>query len=223
MSFVSKAGKKKMKKKLLRYEKNKTFVFIDCETLNLCLNYCHNLPWQIAMIKVKGDKIIDSKDFYVKWQTKLKITEEAARITRYSQATVDKKGIAPEKIYPTIKQWLDDADYIVGHNILGFDIYLIKGLYEHMGDSYKHLTHKIIDTYAIAKGIRSERYYDSKTDFLEYQYQITSQIIKGIKTNLTAVGKYYDIEHDYANLHNALVDLELNVKVWNKLKWEIDI
>jgi DNA polymerase III epsilon subunit-like protein len=212
-----------MKKKLLRYEKNKTFVFIDCETLNLCLNYCYNLPWQIAMIKVKGDKIIDSKDFYVKWKTNLKITEEAARITRYSQATVDKKGISPEKIYPTIKQWLDEADYIVGHNVLGFDLYLIKGLYEYMGDDYRHLTPKVIDTYAIAKGIRAEKYYDSNSNFLEYQYQITSQIIKGIKTNLTAVGKYYDIEHDYANLHNALVDLELNVKVWNKLKWEIDI
>ena len=41
---------------LLRYDKEKEYVFIDCETFNLCLNSCHNLPWQVSMIKAKGDK-----------------------------------------------------------------------------------------------------------------------------------------------------------------------
>ena len=67
-------------KKLLRYDTSKTFVFIDCETFNLCLNFCHNLPWQISMLKVQGDDIMASKDFYIKWDTLLKIGEEAARI-----------------------------------------------------------------------------------------------------------------------------------------------
>ena len=51
---------------------------------------------------------------------------------------MDQKGVS-QKVYPTIKDWLDNADYVVGHNILGFDIYLIKGLYEYMGDDYKPL------------------------------------------------------------------------------------
>ena len=50
-----------MDEHLLRYNKDKTLVFIDCETFNLCLNFCHNIPWQIAMLKVKGDKKIDQK------------------------------------------------------------------------------------------------------------------------------------------------------------------
>ena len=33
----------------------------------------------------------------------------------------------------------------------------------------------------------------------------------------------FDIEHDYGKLHNALVDLELNLKVWNKLKWNVEV
>ena len=45
---------------------------------------------------------------------------------------MDKKGIAPEEAFPTIQDWLDNCDYIVGHNVLGFDIYLIKDLYENM-------------------------------------------------------------------------------------------
>ena len=95
------------------------------------------------MLKVNGDDIKSSKDFYIKWDTHLKIGAEAARITRYSQETMNKRGVSPEDVYPTIKDWLDNADYIVGHNILGFDIYLIKGLYEHMGDDWSHLTKKL--------------------------------------------------------------------------------
>ena len=171
MNSVSKVGRKSIMKKLLRYDKEKTFAFIDCETFNLCLNFCHNLPWQISMLKVNGDNISSSKDFYIKWDTHLKIGAEAARITRYSQQTMDKKGVAPEDVYPTIKDWLDNADYIVGHNILGFDIYLIKGLYEYMGDDYSHLTAKVIDTNCIAKGMLTEKKYHKKDNFLEYQYQ----------------------------------------------------
>ncbi len=210
-------------KKLIRYNTDKTFVFIDCETFNLCLNFQHNLPWQISMLKVKGDDVIASKDFYIKWDTHLKIGEEAARITRYSQNTMDRKGLTPEKVYPTIKEWLDEADYVVGHNVLGFDIYLIKGLYEYMGDDYRHLVDKVLDTNCIARGIRLEKPYYKDDSFMEYQYQMIAKPVKGLKTNLAALGKYYDIEHDYDKLHNALVDLELNVKVWNKLKWEIDL
>ena len=65
--------------------------------------------------------------------------------------------------------------------------------------------------------------YDKKDNFLEYQYRTVAKRVRGVKTNLTAMGKYYNIKHDYDKLHNALVDLQLNLKVWNKLKWEIDL
>ena len=71
-----------METDLLRFDKTKTLVFIDCETLNLCLNFCQNLPWQIAMLKTVGGKVTDSRDFLIKWDTKLKISEDARRITR---------------------------------------------------------------------------------------------------------------------------------------------
>jgi len=45
-----------MDEDFLRFDKEKEYVFIDCETLNLCLNSCHNLPWQIAMIKAVMDR-----------------------------------------------------------------------------------------------------------------------------------------------------------------------
>jgi DNA polymerase III epsilon subunit-like protein len=212
-----------MDEHLLRFDKEKTIVFIDCETLNLCLNKCHNLPWQVSMIKIKGDKEIANKDFYIKWDTHLKISEDAARITRFSQTKMDKKGIPPEEAFPTIQDWLDNSDIIIGHNILGFDIYLIKDLYEIHGADWKPLLSKSIDTNCLARGIKIGPEYRQGDDLLAWQYRMYHTRKKGVRTNLTALGKEYEIDHNYDKLHNALVDLQLNVKIWNKLKWQLEI
>ena len=212
-----------MDEHLLRFDKEKTLVFIDCETLNLCLNSCSNLPWQISMLKVKGDKSIAEKDFYIKWDTHLKISDGAARITRYSQTRMDKLGIPPEEAFPTIKDWLAGADYILGHNVLGFDIYLIKDFYEYMGENYRSLTPKFIDTMCLAKAVKLGLEIRPDDDLLTHQYKAYHTRRKGVKTNLMALGKEFEIDHDYASLHNALVDLKLNLKVWNKLKWMIEV
>ena len=208
---------------LLRYDKKKTLVFIDCETFNLCLNSCHNLPWQVAMIKLTGDSVFGSKDFLIKWDTHLKIGKEAARITRYSEKAMQNGGVTPEEAFPTIQDWLDNADYIVGHNILGFDVYLIKDYYKHMGLDYRHLMHKIIATNCLARGIKYDLPYKQEQELLTYQYKVVHERRRGVKSGLAYMGKELNIEHDYDKLHNALVDLELNVKVWNKLKWQTDI
>jgi len=214
-----------MDEHLLRYEgeKDKTFVFIDCETLNLCLNFCHNLPWQIAMIKAVNGEKTDEKNIHIKWKTKLKISNDAKRITRFNPSIIEKHGVDPKEAFPTIEDWLDNADYIVGHNIIGFDIYLIRDYYKMMGKSWKHLMPKMIDTFCISKGLKMDIPYSTSEDFLEYQYKLAHVRAKGIKTNLKAMGKEFSIDHDYDRLHDALVDLELNLKVWNKLKWTISI
>jgi|TARA_B100000085_G_C18532865_1_gene508716 DNA polymerase III epsilon subunit-like protein len=208
---------------LIRFDEDKTFVFIDCETENLCLNSFNNLPWQIAMIKAKGGQILDSKDYYVGWDRDVNVSVEAARITRFNPVDYDKRKIKFEEIFPTIEDWLDNADYIVGHNILGFDIYLIKDFYNYVGKDYRHLMSKIIDTNCIARGIKFELPYRTSENFLEYQYKLVHERRKGIKTNLTALGREFQIEHDYDRLHDALVDLELNLKVWNQLKYQLEM
>jgi DNA polymerase III epsilon subunit-like protein len=212
-----------MDEHLLRYNKDKKLVFIDCETFNLCLNFCHNLPWQIAMIKVQGDRKIDEKNFYLKWQTELKISQDAARITRYDHKKVQKDGYDPKEIFPTIKDWLDHADYIIGHNTLGFDIYMIKEYYKSMNCNWHHLINKFIDTNAIARGIKYNMPYNPKESLIEYQYKIYHTKRKNVRSSLSVLGKENGIEHDYEKLHDAINDLELNLKVWNKLKWQIEV
>ena len=66
-------------------------------------------------------------------------------------------------------------------------------------------------------------YNEDEGSLLEYQYRMANIRKKGVRTNLMALAKGYKIDHDYDSLHNAIVDLELNLKVWNKLKWEIEV
>ena len=212
-----------MDEHLLRFRKDKKVVFIDCETYNLCLNFCHNVTWQVSMLETDGTKKTDERDYYIKWDTDFKISDDAKRITRYDDDFVQKNGKTLEQTVPTIQKWLDKADYIIGHNILGFDIYLIKELYKLHGADYKPLIPKIIDTNCIARGIKMDIPYKPGEDFIEYQYRIYNTRRKGIRTNMTALGKEFDIKHDYENLHNALVDLGLNLKIWNKLKYSLEL
>ena len=212
-----------MDEHLLRFRKDKKLVFIDCETYNLCLNFCHNVTWQVSMIETDGTRRTDERAYYIKWDTDFKISDDAKRITRYDDDFVQKNGKTLKQTLPTIQKWLDKADYIVGHNILGFDIYLIKELYKLHGKDYRPLVPKVIDTNCIARGIKMEIPYRAGEDFTEYQYRIYNTRRKGIRSNLTALGKEFGIDHDYANLHNALVDLDLNLKVWNKLKYSLEL
>ena len=213
-----------MNEDLLRYDNDKTLVFIDCETENLCLSFDKNLPWQIALIKMKGNKRIGEKDFHVKWpQRDIDISEEAARITRFNYKSYISKAIPFDEISEIIFDWLDGADHIVGHNILGFDLYLIREMYRHCGKDPRHLTDKIIDTVCIARGIKTNHNYKKGTDFLEYQYRMLHLRKKGLRNKLEQLGREYDIDHNYDMLHDALNDLDLNVKVWNKLKYQIEL
>jgi DNA polymerase III epsilon subunit-like protein len=208
---------------LLRFDKDKVYTFIDFETCNLCLNFCHNLPWQVGMIKSVNGKKIDEKDFYIKWPDDIKVSKEAARITRFDMKKYLMRAIPYDEIFPTMEDWMNNADYILGHNILGFDIYLIKEYYKSMGKDYKHLLPKIIDTMCIARGVKCGISYKEGDDFLAYQYKMLHERRKGMKTSLIALGKEFDIKHNYAMLHDAVVDLELNLKVWNKIKWMMEI
>ena len=65
--------------------------------------------------------------------------------------------------------------------------------------------------------------YSKEQNFLEYQYKVINTIIKGLKCSLGALGKQFEIQHDESKLHDALKDLELNVEVWNKLKWQVEL
>lgn len=210
-------------KDLLRYNKDKLFVFFDYETFNLTLSFINNLPWQLGILKVKGEKILDSRDLLIKWKTKLKISDDAARITHYSQEKMDRYGIPQEEAFAQMYDWFMESDYLIGHNICNFDVYLLKDWCILMKKPWKQFIPKMIDTNAIAKGIGLGIPYHPGENFLEYQYKCLNEIKKGLKTNMTDLGKKLGIDVNYSELHNSYNDILLNKIIWDKLKFSIEI
>jgi DNA polymerase III epsilon subunit-like protein len=216
---------------LIRFQKKK-FLFLDFETFNLALHDSLNLPWQVATILMEtkdnnNGKIINEEtsrhDLYLKWDTDLKIGKEAKRITGYSETKFKQKCIPEEEGFEIIYNQVEECDYLVGHNVLGFDIYLLRNWYKKHNKPHSHLPYKVIDTLAIARSVAIDYPYKSQeSTILDFQMKMLSVRKRGLKTGLGALGKSNGIEHNYAKLHDALVDLELNVKVWDKLKYQID-
>ena len=101
-------------------------------------------------------------------------------------------------------------------------MYLIRDWCKIHGKPYAHLFKKCIDTLSIGRGIRTEYYFKKEEgNFFDYQYRMLTHRVKGIRTSLTELGKYYNIDHDYSTLHDAINDLKLNLKIWRKLKLEM--
>lgn len=210
---------------LLRFKKDVTYGFIDLETFNLCLHFCHNRPWQVGLLKVKGDEILFGKDIRVNWPDAphLKIGKEAAIITRFDPEEHKRLAVSPEKAFPLFWETLKEVDYIVMHNGLKFDLYLLKGYAEYMGVPWKWIVPKIIDTKSIAQGIKMNiPYRPEEGSFLEYEYRMANIMAHGVKTKLTILAKEYNVDFDETKMHDAIYDLSVNVRVWNQLKHQLD-
>ena len=210
---------------LIRFNKTAKFCFIDIETYNLCLNLAFNIPWQISTISYTGDQTPEEHDMLVKWPPReyCTIKKEIALLNHHNQEEIDRKGISPQDAFKIIDEKLQEADYIVGHNILGFDIYLIRGIYRLAGKDWKFIMPKVIDTRSLAQGLKTNHKYDGKSNFLAYEYSMINHRVRGVKTNLKFLAQEYNIPFDESKLHNSLYDLTVNIALWNKLKYEIEL
>ena len=220
-----------MDEHLIWFHKKK-FLFLDFETFNLALHDSVNLPWQVATILIEtkenengrlGNNETSRHDLHLKWNTDLKIGKGARQITGYTETAFRQKCIPEEEGFQTIYKQVEECDYLVGHNVLGFDIFLLRNWYRKHGKEYSHLPYKVIDTLSIARSINLEySYKGNEMSLLDFQMKMLSIRKKGMRTSLGALGKANGIEHNYDKLHDALIDLELNLKVWDKLKYQID-
>ncbi len=209
---------------LLRFDKTKKILLFDFETFNLCLSFIHNRPWQVGSLLIQGDRILESYESNIKWPgCDLKISKEAAIVTHFNEIKYNLTARDESEVFAELYPKIEEADLILGHNILGFDIFLLKEWYKMYNKPWKHLINKLIDTNCLARGIKMDIKYKQGDNLLEYQYRTVSRKQKGVKTRLEVLGKEYSINHDYESLHEALSDVALNKKVWDKLKWEVEI
>lgn len=209
---------------LIRFRKDLKLVLVDFETQNLCLNEFHNLPWQVALLETNSQKIINSYDAYIKWNPLLRISADAARITGYRQSVVEERGQDPLLVAQKVYDSLKSADYIVGHNVLGFDYYVANSFFRKVGLGSYHFIDKLIDTNCLIRGLKTGYLFKPGLDNLvEYQYKMFHHRVKGVKTSLGVVAKEYGIVIDETRLHDATYDLQLNFEVFKKVIFQVEI
>jgi len=199
---------------LLRYS-DKKIVLFDLETQRVNI-MGDNLPFQCSWIVCDKYKVLSRNNYYLKWPG-FTMSKGAAAITRFQQSWVD-NGDDPEFVLKAFESYLMDPSFlIVGHNLLGFDIYVHQLWRETLGlkRDFSYLS-RIIDTNLIARAYKMG-WKPDKTDFLAWQYKVMSNPVKGVKTNLAQLNKDFQIGVNESNLHNAAADLELNFAVYRKL------
>jgi DNA polymerase III epsilon subunit-like protein len=213
-----------MKEDLLRFNKSQKYLIFDFETCNLNLASSHNKPWQLAFLICNGNNILESKDFYIKWDD-LQVSKDAAKITGFKRAKYNKLAVDAKVVLKEFESYLYDPDYLVlGHNILGFDIF-IHNIYRTLvglHTDYSYLN-RAIDTNALARGIKLDIKIDKDDDILSWQYRLVNHRKRGVKTSLIQLCKDYDIPFDKDKLHDAQYDIAKNFEIFKRQLWEIEI
>ena len=213
-----------MDNELLRFKKNQKYLIFDYETCNLNLSHMENKPWQLGFLIAEGSKIIEKYNFYLSWKD-LKISKEAERITNFSRSKYDKLKKDSNKCLNEFEKFLYDPNYLkVGHNILGFDVYMhnIHRVLCGKKSDYSYIN-RVLDTNCLSRGIKNNILFKKNDDIAIYQYGLLNLRTKGVKTNLKQLCRDYSIDFNENNLHDALYDVEKTHEVLNKILWQLEI
>ena len=206
---------------LLRYKKDQKYIIFDTETEGLNLRYSR--PWQLSFIEAIGSKVVNSYDLFIDFED-LCPSEGAARVTNFSWSAYNSKKKDKVKVCNFFDKFLYDPDYlIIGHNILGYDIYIHNILRIACGkpSDYSYIE-RIIDTNCLSKAYKNGIKTFEGSGIL-WQYKWLNFFKKGVKTNQAAMLKEFGIEFDKNKLHDGMYDVEKNFELFKKLIYNIEI
>ncbi len=212
----------KMSNNLLRFENN-LYLLADFETENL--NLCQqNRPWNLGFILFNNKEILEKHSYYIWWDD-LKMSDGAAKATRFNYENYKRKAKPQKEVYDIWQKYLYRDDLIkVMHNGINFDAY-IEQIWRHenqLKTNYNFLNN-FIDTNSLAKawklGIKSIK----REEWLENWYKYANYVRKGLKSSLTVLSKDLSIPFDLETLHDASNDCILNKLIFEQLIYKIDI
>ncbi len=201
------------------------YVVIDTETESL--NLITSRPWQVSWLVVEGKRIVKTFDKFPWWED-LKISEGAAKVTRFNFDAYKKKAEPAKDIYELLGSYLFNEDYlVVGQNLIPFDSYQIKnwqlGIGKTRDFSYLNRTY---DTLALArsykKGFKPPQNLTS-VNILAWQYKMLSFYEKTLKCSLGVLCKDFSIDYDSTVAHDGLYDIFKTKEVFEKLIWGLEI
>ena len=166
----------------------------------------------------------DKADYWLKWDD-INVSEGAAKVTGWTQKKYEDKAVDPEKPLRHFEEYLYNDSYLkVGHNILGFDVYMHGIARRLLGKQpdYSYLP-KLIDTLCLSRAINNDIQLQKGDDFLHWQYKMLSLRKAKGRNRLIDLCKQYDIKFNEKKLHDALYDIEKNYEVFKKLIWNIEV
>ena len=195
----------------------------DSETEGLSLHL--HRPWEIAYSIHQGNKVLAAKSLYP-FYPDLKVGKRAAEITGFSMERYRDLATPKEDVWEEISSFLYHPDYlVVGHNFIGFDIFLIRRLAIDCGDwrGWKGYIEKVLDTLCLSRMHHNGTRPDME-NFLGSQMQEIGRPARGSKkSNLSAMCKEFQIEVDPNKTHRGEYDCQLTNSVLNKLIYALDI
>jgi DNA polymerase III epsilon subunit-like protein len=212
-----------MEKNLLRFKKNKKYIVFDYETCGLNLASLSNKPWQLAFLVCSDKKIESRHDFYLKWDD-LRISDDAKKVTGFKESVYKERAVDPLEVLNLFDSYLYNEEYyVVGHNIIGFDIFIhnIHRLLCNKKSDYSYID-RLIDTNCLAKANALDIECDNK-NFTSWQFKLQKIKKRNVKTNLKFLCQKYSINFDESKLHDALYDIEKNFEVFQSMLWKNNI
>jgi DNA polymerase III epsilon subunit-like protein len=210
-----------MQDNLLRFQKKQKYLIFDTETESL--NLANSRPWQLSWSIAEGNKIIKNEDRFIYWDD-LKMSDGAAKITRFDRAAWAKKSEDPKKVVTDFDKYLYNKDYIIiGANLLGFDVYQHNNLRKAAGleTDYSYVD-RILDVQSMQKGI----YLGLKSipeDRSGWNFQMQNFRQRGLKTSVKHLCSVYDIDYDENKAHDSLYDNSLVFKIFMKQIYAIEV
>jgi len=210
-----------MQDNLLRFKKDQKYLVFDTETESL--NLVNSRPWQISWAIAQGDKILKHEDRFVYWDN-LKMSDGAAKITRFDRAKWNSKAEDPKTVLEAFDKYLYNPEYlIIGANLFGFDIYQHNNARREIGlkTDYSYIN-RIIDVQALQKGI----FLGLKTvpeNRTAWHYQMQNFRQRGLKTSVKHLCSVYDIDYDENKAHDAVYDNNLVFSIFRKQIYSIEV
>lgn len=195
---------------------NHKYLIFDYETESLNCSYAR--PWQLFFSLYDGYNKVEEYNFFIKWSD-LNVSKDAARITRFDPAKVEREGKSPAEVIEFFDKYLYNEDYlIIGANILGYDCYIHNTFRLSCGreTNYSWLN-RLYDTNCLAKAYRLGLAAPKDEDLLLWQYKLNHFVKKGMKTSVKSMADEFKLEYDENNLHDALFDVKLTWEIFRKL------
>lgn len=199
-------------------------VLFDFETESTNLNLAR--PWQFAYLEADVDCHMKKiEDLYIDIPD-LNVSKDAARITGFNWETYHRVKRPASEVFDLIYNLFTNPENIlVGHNILGFDVYIARTLARFLGKELPwDFLSRCVDTHCLARGLA----YNSKPprtqpEFLLWSYKMLHTHKRGTKTSLGHLCREYEIPFDSERLHDAQYDISVNLKLLSKIKYEMEL